>query len=1079
RGVAVGDSTGFRVRSVGDLNGDTLADFLVTAPAADADLAGDGVLTDNVGQTFVVYGRFGGFAGGFDLADLLPANGGDGSQGFVLQGIKVDDNSGISVTTGGDFNKDGYNDLVIGAPNADRAGNRSGEAYVVFGRATGFPATVNLKTLSFVGGGNGAAGFILVGERTGDLAGTSVSFAGDINDDGFDDLIIGSPQADFQVGTTSLFNAGRAYVIYGSDQPFPAEYSLANLLTPLTPGMVQRGFVIDGETSFDNVGQSVAGLGDINGDGIDDVAIGALHIATNFSGDVYELFGRDATTQFFTPITNPFSLTQLRTAQLGDGTLGSVFHGDVNGDNTGSLVVGLGDINGDTINDFAIGAPSAGLDVRPSGLAYLVYGKKTPFSAETDLRTLLPLFGGDGTAGVVVQGGNTNDQIGSAIAPLGDFNGDGFPDVAFGAPGLDDAGNNAGGVYIVYGSATPLPKVVDLIALGQAGATPGMLLLGLTGSQTGTSVSGLGDVNGDGRSDLVIGSPLLSVNGDAVGGGYVVEGRAGGYRRIVSLGLLDPTGDQPLEIDHGNGWVTRYSHLNLDSVTVQVGDQVKAGDILGLVGDRALGEARLKFDVLHRGSVVETYLDPAAYWLHPLTYQGSTTQLPLVAGVTNVDPTSSLEEGPTSISRLHPTFTGPMYYWNRVSHLNPYDEWQVTWIRPDGVRLADAYSCQLPKTSPIFSTTTPFCQNLVSSPNHFPLITSSRSVNWKDYPGTWQVQFKVNGQIRNIERFTIASSPIEPKIRVTMGSVAPNYDLIVNQRQTPLDFGELKVNDSSPTIQLHIENRGATALRLNGITVPAGFVLRSALPAQVNVADSATLLLEMDTTLPGTPFGEVVINSDDPAEPVYKFLVEGRVIGSLPAGAPQVQLPSGPVAYLWGSAPVIVDPQALLSDIDSLNFSTGSLSVAIVANGTADDQLALTTSGPVTQVGNQVVYGGLSIGTIRGGIGTDPLVVSLNSDATPEAVQALLRGVTYANSAQAPGSQSRYLRFSVTDDTGKQNQSALQRVVLGPSNQNQFPVVGLLTADPSPVVQPASMSLIASGVFDIDGLVQKVSFYVE
>ena len=1079
RGVGIGDSTGHRVSSLSDINGDNFADFLVTAPAGDADLAGDGVLTDNVGQTFVVYGRFGGFAGGFDLANLLPDNGGDGSQGFVLQGIQLDDNSGLSVTTGGDFNKDGLADLVIGAPNADRAGNRSGEVYVVFGRAAGFPATVNLRTLSFVGGGNGEQGFILVGERVGDRAGTSVSFAGDLNDDGFDDLIVGAPFADFQVGTTSYFDAGRSYVVYGTDLPFPAEYSLGSLLTPLTPGMVQRGFVIDGETSFDNVGQSVAGLGDFNGDGVDDVAIGAPFSGTNFSGDVYIVFGRDSAAQFVTPFASRFSLTTLRAAQLGDGSLGTVYHGDVNGDSTGNFVTALGDINGDGIRDLAIGAPNGGLDVRPSGLVYIVYGQSTPFSAESNLRTLLPLYGGDGTAGVVVQGGNTNDQVGNAIAPIGDFNGDGFLDMAVGAPGLDDAGTNAGGVYIIYGSATPLPAVVELISLGQAGATPGMLLLGLTGSQTGFSVAGLGDVDGDARTDLLIGSPLLSVAGDAVGGGYVVAGRQGGYRRIVSLGLLDATGDQPLEIDHGNGWITRYSHLNQETITVKVGDTVAAGDILGLVGDRSLGEASLHFEVLHRGSVVETYLDPASYWLRPLTYQGTTTQLPLVAGVTNVDPTSSLEEGPTSISRLHPTFTGTMYYWTRVSHLNPYDEWQVTWIRPDGTRLADAYSCQSPKGSPIFSSNPPFCQDIVPSPNHFPLITSSRSVNWRDYPGTWQVQFKVNGQVRNIETFTIASSPVEPKIRVTTGSVAPDYDLIVNGRQTPIDFGELLVNDASPTVQIHIENRGSTALHLTGITIPEGFVLRSTLPTQVNVDDAATLLLEMDTTVPGTPFGEVVITSDDPLEPVYQFLVEGQVTGSLPAGSPQVFLPSGPVGYLWGAAPVVVDPQAQFSDTDSSNLAGGTLRVSIVANGSADDQLAITTSGQVTQFGNQVVYGGLSIGSIAGGTGIDPLLVTFNSDATPEAVQALLRGITYANSAQAPGAQSRFVRFSITDDTGKTNQSAMKRVVLGPSNQNQFPTVGLLTANPSPVVQPATLSLTASGVFDVDGLVQKVSFYVE
>jgi hypothetical protein len=121
----------------------------------------------------------------------------DGTNGFVLRGVDSDDYSGVAASGAGDVNGDGIADIVIGAYHAVPNGQSgAGESYVVFGRATPFPAAFELRSLFPQGGGDGSAGFVLKGIDTDDRSGGSVSGAGDVNGDGIDDLIVGARFAD-------------------------------------------------------------------------------------------------------------------------------------------------------------------------------------------------------------------------------------------------------------------------------------------------------------------------------------------------------------------------------------------------------------------------------------------------------------------------------------------------------------------------------------------------------------------------------------------------------------------------------------------------------------------------------------------------------------------------------------------------------------------------------------------------------------------------------------------------------------------------------------------------------------------
>jgi hypothetical protein len=155
----------------------------------------------------VVFGRTSGFPAIFELRTLLPAYGGDGSQGVIFYGADEGDESAWAVSGAGDLNDDGIDDVVIGADLADPHGlNAAGESYVVFGRRSGFPAEFELGKLFPTGGGDGREGFVLEGAVAEDRAGFSVSGAGDLNGDGVPDIMIGAFSAD---------PGGASYVVFG------------------------------------------------------------------------------------------------------------------------------------------------------------------------------------------------------------------------------------------------------------------------------------------------------------------------------------------------------------------------------------------------------------------------------------------------------------------------------------------------------------------------------------------------------------------------------------------------------------------------------------------------------------------------------------------------------------------------------------------------------------------------------------------------------------------------------------------------------------------------------------------------
>ncbi len=334
------------------------------------------------------------------------------------------------------------------------------------------------------------AGTQLSGVSAGDFAGRSVAGAGDVNGDGIDDLLVSA-------WTTGLFAPpGSVYLIYGSAWSPPSSLNLAAADVLLTG--VQNG---------SRTGSSLGAAGDVNGDGFDDFLIGADGYDVNGpnadSGRVYLVYGGAGL---------PASLS-LGSLALGAGV---VFEGATSGDLMGTSVAGVGDVNGDSVPDILIG----GSGVNPggkiqAGQAVLVYGS-TSFADSVDLASL------GASEGVTINGGAATDHAGHAVAAAGHFNGDGFRDLLIGA--LDADGNSAdsGIAYVVYGAAS-LPSSIDLGSLGAAGLT---LQGDQPGDALGVSVSGGGDINGDGFDDIILGSHQYDDTANNEGRAFIVYGSA-------------------------------------------------------------------------------------------------------------------------------------------------------------------------------------------------------------------------------------------------------------------------------------------------------------------------------------------------------------------------------------------------------------------------------------------------------------------------------------------------------------------------------------------------------------------------
>jgi len=411
------DGHGYSIDGAGDVNGDGFDDVVVGAPF-------------DSNEVLVYFGSATG-------PSLTP----DQALTTALTGTD-DDDWGWSVASAGDVNGDGFGDVIVGAPKWTSS---TGGAAVLLGSSTGLASS----------------GTVLAGSSTpGGEFGLSVASAGDVNSDGYDDVIVGEPGA----------ASGSAYIFHGSPTGIGSTASTT----------------ISAATASVELGTSVAGAGDVDGDGFDDVLV-ADFAANTYAGQVHVHHG------------SPTGVTT---------SPGTTLDGAVSYAQFGAAVDGAGDVDNDGFDDVIVGAIG---NSSVSCEAEVFHGSASGLST-TASATLT------GTLGT---------NFGRQVAGLGDVNADGYDDVVVGAPNDGTSFHGLAGLYLGSADGTQTTSESDA-----TGITPG--------SRLGSDVAGAGDVDGDGFNDIIVSAGYGFQQVFAYGGGPTDQD-SDGFLSDVDCNDIDPT----------------------------------------------------------------------------------------------------------------------------------------------------------------------------------------------------------------------------------------------------------------------------------------------------------------------------------------------------------------------------------------------------------------------------------------------------------------------------------------------------------------------------------------------------------
>jgi len=390
--------------------------------------------------------------------------------------LDAGDQFGSAVASIGDLEGDGVTDLAVGAPYTDSGGTNRGAIWILFMNSDG-----RVDTQQKIADGAGNFDGNLDND---DRFGSAIASIGDLNGDAVTDLAVGAP-GDDDGGT----DRGAIWILFLNAE---GKVRLYQKISDTAGGF--GGKLNDG----DQFGASVASIGDIDGDGIDDLAVGAPYASDGGPdrGAVWILFmGRDG---------------KVKSQQkIADGAGG--FKGNLSdGDHFGSAVANTGDLDGDGINDLAVGADQSDDGGTDRGAVWILFmDKDGKVKSQQKIADGAGGFKGDLSDG---------DQFGSAVANTGDLDGDGINDLAVGANQSDDGGPDRGAVWILFMDKDGKVKSQQKIADGSGGFKGDLS----DGDQFGSAVAGIGNLDGKDQPDIAVGAPLDDDGGTDKGAVWIL-----------------------------------------------------------------------------------------------------------------------------------------------------------------------------------------------------------------------------------------------------------------------------------------------------------------------------------------------------------------------------------------------------------------------------------------------------------------------------------------------------------------------------------------------------------------------------
>ncbi|MEC7985423.1 MAG: MopE-related protein, partial [Myxococcota bacterium] len=479
-GESGGDVFGFTLTHAGDTDNDGTFEYAIGA-------RGNNSLA---GAAYVFEGNVGSSIDASSASAKMTGSAGEVFGCDVGGGLSVND---LNITA--DVNNDGNDDLIVGALRNDDNGNTAGAVYVFYGPMTN-------ETSS-------DADFIILGENAGDLLGRSVTMLGDVSGDNISDFLISAHKNDFKQS-----DSGRAYLFYGTnlngglaEKNDTYSDDVTRTMTMNSTSEVFADVYFDTYFNNSRLGADLAPAGDLSGDGVNDILMGAdlydrANVGLNCGSG--SCFDEGAALVWAGGSSNLSTHRQFDFDSNGSLSARAILVGEDGLDHAGEAVYGVGDVNGDGTNDMLIGAVDAGV----GGKAYLVSGAAT---GVVDL--------GSSSHVIATLIGESGEDFARSVGALGDINGDGDNDIIIGAKSADSNGSDSGSAYIFLGDAS--------LSGTLSSSTANSVFAGATaGDEIGTAASTVGDINGNGSPDILVGGHHYSTGGTNRGAAYIIFGES-------------------------------------------------------------------------------------------------------------------------------------------------------------------------------------------------------------------------------------------------------------------------------------------------------------------------------------------------------------------------------------------------------------------------------------------------------------------------------------------------------------------------------------------------------------------------